>query len=119
MLKRPALLLRLEEVALFCVSILLYSHFHFGWGLFALLFLAPDLFMLGYLVDDRVGASLYNLGHSLFLAIPLFGYGYFQHHPLVAAIGIIWVSHIAFDRLLGYGFKYPTTFKDTHLQHLG
>jgi len=24
----------------------------------------------------------------------------------------------AFDRLLGYGLKYPTYFKDTHLQHI-
>jgi hypothetical protein len=28
---------------------------------------------------------------------------------------VIWVAHIGFDRLLGYGLKYPTAFKDTHL----
>ena len=118
MLDRPAILLRLEEAALLGASILLYQHFHFSWELFALFFLAPDLFMLGYPVNVRLGASLYNFGHSLFLAVPLFCYGYFGRHPLAAAIGIIWASHIIFDRLLGYGFKYPTTFKDTHLQHL-
>jgi hypothetical protein len=30
-------------------------------------------------------------------------------------VGIIWVAHIGFDRLLGYGLKYETGFKDTHL----
>ena len=57
MLDRPAILLRLEEVALLVAAILLYRHFYFGWGLFALLFLSPDLFMLVYLVNVRVGAS--------------------------------------------------------------
>jgi hypothetical protein len=35
------------------------------------------------------------------------------------AVAIIWFSHIAFDRMLGFGLKYPTFFKDTHLQHIG
>jgi hypothetical protein len=30
-------------------------------------------------------------------------------------IALIWIAHIAFDRLLGFGLKYPTQFKDTHL----
>lgn len=28
------------------------------------------------------------------------------------------VVHIGFDRALGYGLKYPTGFKDTHLQRV-
>ena len=63
MLTRPALLLRVEEAALLAASILLYAHLHFSWWLFAGLFLAPDLFMLGYLANPRIGAALYNLGH--------------------------------------------------------
>jgi len=31
---------------------------------------------------------------------------------------LIWISHIGFDRMLGYGLKYPTQFRDTHLQHV-
>jgi hypothetical protein len=41
-----------------------------------------------------------------------------SHRPALLAIAIIWFSHIVFDRLLGYGLKYPAHFKDTHLQHL-
>jgi hypothetical protein len=28
---------------------------------------------------------------------------------------LIWTAHIAMDRALGYGLKYPTAFKSTHL----
>ena len=31
---------------------------------------------------------------------------------------VIWIAHIGFDRLLGYGLKYPSDFKDTHLRRL-
>ena len=36
----------------------------YRWWLFAALFLVPDVFMLGYLVDEW-GSSLYNLVHTL------------------------------------------------------
>jgi hypothetical protein len=118
MLTRPALLLRIEEASLLAAAILLYAHFHFSWLLFALLFLAPDLFMLGYLANPRIGAALYNLGHFLFLPLLLFFVAYAAHRPILVAIALIWAAHIFFDRLLGYGLKYPTQFKDTHLQHV-
>jgi hypothetical protein len=118
MFTRPALLLRSEEAALLTAAVLLYAHFHFSWLLFAVLFLAPDLFMLGYLANPRVGAALYNLGHFVFLPMALLAFGCATGRPLAVAIAIIWFSHIAFDRLLGYGLKYPAHFKDTHLQHL-
>ena len=43
-----------------------------SWGLFALLFLVPDVSMIGYFVNPRVGAITYNAVHTyvgpLFLA---------------------------------------------------
>ena len=118
MLTRPAILLRLEELALLCATIFLYQHLHFSWLLFVILFFAPDLFMLGYLVNVRLGAALYNLGHLLFLPIALFAIGWTLSNPTASALALIWIAHIAFDRLLGYGLKYPTFFKDTHFQHI-
>jgi len=118
MFTRPALLLRIEEACLLAASVALYYHFHSSWLLFAVLFLAPDLFMLGYLHNPRTGATLYNLGHVLFVPLALFALAYTTHRPLLVAIAIIWFAHIAFDRLLGYGLKYPAHFKDTHLQHV-
>jgi hypothetical protein len=45
------------------------------WWLFALLLLAPDVSMVGYLAGPRVGAALYNVFHSCPLpaALGLFG----------------------------------------------
>jgi len=117
-LTRPALLLRIEEASLLAAAFLLYMHFHFSWWLFTALFLAPDLFMLGYLANPRVGASLYNLAHTLFVPLMLVFAGYRMHRPLLLAVSVIWIAHIAFDRLLGYGLKYPAHFKETHLQHV-
>ena len=118
MLTRPAFVLRLEEASLLLASILLYRHLHFSWLIFAVLFLVPDLSMLGYLVNPRLGAALYNFGHALFLPVLFFTFAAGTARPLWMAISVIWFSHIVWDRLLGYGLKYPTYFKDTHLQHI-
>jgi hypothetical protein len=118
MLTRPGWLLRVEEAGLLTAAVFLYVHFHFSWLLFGVLFLAPDLFMLGYLANPRVGAAIYNLGHFLVVPVGLFLVACAGRRLLLTAIAIIWFSHIAFDRLLGYGLKYPAHFKDTHLQHV-
>jgi hypothetical protein len=116
MLNRPGWLLRVEEFCLLAAAVWLYAHLHYSWVLFAVLFFAPDLFMLGFLVNARLGGVIYNLGHWLLLPLALFAVGYGTGRGEMMAIAIIWFSHIAFDRALGYGLKYPTGFKDTHLQ---
>jgi hypothetical protein len=118
MFSRPVVLLRIEELALLTGAVFIFAHVHVSWWLFALLFLAPDLFMLGYLANPRLGAATDNLGHLLLVPIALIFFGYTAGRPLLCAIGAIWSSHIALDRLLGYGLKYPGEFKDTHLQHI-
>jgi hypothetical protein len=118
MLTRPAILLRIEEAVLLILTLFAYQHLHASWLLFAILFLPPDLFMLGYLINPRIGAATYNLAHTLAVPFILVLDGYIEHWPLTTAIALIWTAHIAFDRLLGYGLKYPTFFKDTHLQHI-
>ena len=74
--------------------------------------------MLGYLANPRIGASVYNFGHFVLVPMAVAAVGYIAHRSLPLAIGIIWFSHIAFDQMLSYGLKYPTEFKDTHLQHV-
>jgi hypothetical protein len=118
MLTRPSALLRTEESALLLATLYAYQHLHYSWLLFALLFLTPDLFMLGYLLDVRIGAAFYNLVHTLTLPLALLVLSYLQHWRLATSMALIWTAHISFDRLLGYGLKYPTFFKDTHLQHI-
>jgi hypothetical protein len=118
MLTRPVILLKLEYATLFTATLLIYSHLHLSWLLFGILFLAPDLCMLGYVINPRVGSAIYNLGHILPVPAILFAIAAQQRSEKLAAISLIWIAHIAFDRILGYGLKYPTHFKDTHLQHV-
>jgi len=36
-----------------------------------------------------------------------------------ATVALIWVAHIGFDRLVGYGLKYGAGFNYTHLGLIG
>jgi len=35
--------------------------------------------------------------------------------PTLLGVAFIWLAHIGFDRMLGYGLKYPSGFKHSHL----
>lgn len=111
--------LRVEGLAVFAAALVLYGIVDGGWFLFAVLFLAPDLSMLGYLVGPRRGALVYNLGHIYAAPAVLAGMGWLLAVSLLPALALIWVAHIGFDRMLGYGLKLPTDFRDTHLGRIG
>ena len=111
--------LRGEGLAAFAGALVVYAHNGFSWPAFAILFLAPDLAMLGYLAGPRVGAAVYNIVHTYSLGLALAAAGFFGGVPFAAAAGIILIAHIGFDRALGYGLKYPTAFGDTHLGRTG
>ena len=64
----PRPLLHLEGAAVLIVSLLTYHWSQSSWLQFASLFLLPDLSMLGYAGNTRVGAITYNAVHT---AIPL------------------------------------------------
>jgi hypothetical protein len=113
------LLLRLEGLAAFIVAIALYRQGGYGWGMFALCFLAPDLSFLGYLAGDRIGAIAYNAAHSYLGAVALLCASAYLASPPLFAAGLIWCAHIGFDRALGYGLKYASGFGNTHLGRIG
>jgi hypothetical protein len=110
----PKVLLRAEGAVILFLACYLYHTVGGSWVMFALLFLAPDVFMIGYLANVRVGARVYNAGHNYLVPVILGTIGYFESVTLLI-VGIIWVAHIGLDRLLGYGLKYETGFKDTDL----
>jgi hypothetical protein len=118
MLTKPKILLHVEGAVVLALSVFFYHQLHAGWLLFAILFLAPDLFIVGYLANVRMGSAIYNFAHTYFAPAILLASAYFVSKPQLTPIALIWTAHIAFDRLLGFGLKYPTHFKDTHLQHL-
>lgn len=94
-----------------------YARGGHSWALFALLFLAPDLSFAGYLAGPRAGAAAYNLLHSYVGPAGAAVLALSNGRP--ATVALIWAAHVGFDRLLGYGLKYPTAFGDTHLGRIG
>ena len=118
MLIKPRWILHLEGAAIFVAAIYFYHAGHFSWWLLAAVFLAPDLFMLGYLKDAKWGAAVYNLVHTLAGPALRLGITFSLHVTAYLPYVLIWLAHIGMDRALGFGLKYPTFFKDTHLQHV-
>lgn len=86
--------------------------------MFAILFLVPDVSIAGYAAGPRTGAATYNLVHTYVTPATMASVGLAAGHPWVISVALILFAHIGFDRLLGYGLKYPSAFKDTHLQRL-
>ena len=112
---RARAILKLEGAAAFAAATALYAHDGFSRPPFAVLFLAPDLTMLFYLVGPRIGAEAYNVVHTYALALPLALLGFLGGRPAILAVALIWIAHVGVDRALGFGLKYPTGFGDTHL----
>ena len=114
-------ILQAEEAAQLTIGILgLYLQpLHFSWWLWILLFLLPDISMLGYLIDTKIGAYAYNLLHHKLTAVIVFLAGYLFHNDIPQFIGILLFAHSCFDRVFGYGLKYTDDFKHTHLGMIG
>ena len=111
--------LKLEELAMLLLGMYVFGFLYFDWWWFPVLLLAPDLGMIGYVFGNKAGAFSYNLLHHKGLAIFIYLTGFFFYIPVLQLIGVIMFSHAAFDRLLGYGLKYETGFKYTHLGKIG
>jgi hypothetical protein len=114
----PAIFLRAEGLVLGGAAIALYLEGDYRlWPLLAF-FLLPDVSMLAYLAGTRAGAAAYNVAHTSVFPLALAAAGVIAGGDLAVQIALVWAAHIGVDRLLGYGLKYPTAFKDTHLQRI-
>ena len=111
-------ILRFEFVSLFAFSVFLFTLTPYVWWWYPALFLLPDLSMVGYLFNTRIGAFLYNLVHTLTMGIIVYLLGTYLRSDVVVLAGIILIAHSTFDRFMGYGLKYPDSFKHTHLGNL-
>jgi len=111
----PRPLLHSEGAAVFILSLFAYHGNHGSWPVFALLFLVPDVSMIGYLANTRIGAITYNAVHTYIGPLALAAYSFATVRYTMLSLSLIWIAHIGFDRMLGYGLKYPAQFKDTHL----
>lgn len=112
-------LLRWEGVTLFVGMTLFYWISGASWLQYALVFFLPDLAFLAYMAGPRIGAGVYNATHATIGPLLLVLFGLLTAEPLPGALAMIWLAHIGFDRMLGYGLKYETGFGFTHLGRIG
>ena len=81
--------------------------------------LLPDVSMVGYLANARVGALTYNAVHNWTVSIAILGIGWWLASAPALLVGSLLLAHVGMDRALGYGLKLPTSFQDTHLGRIG
>lgn len=120
-------LLRSEELAQLLFIILVLVMKSAAWWVYLLLFIGPDIGMLGYLVNTRVGAFCYNLTHhkGIGLFLMLLGLAAEVGNMLTNVqsgfflAGLVIYGHSSMDRTLGYGLKFGDHFQHTHLGWIG
>jgi hypothetical protein len=112
-------ILRSEGVAIAGLTAILYARTGASWWVFAALWLVPDLSMLGYLAGPFWGARIYNGIHAYTTPITLGVCAWLLGAHSMVPVALIWANHIAVDRMLGYGLKYPSRFGWTHLGPVG
>jgi hypothetical protein len=117
--KKMKFVLKLENVGLFLLSVFLFSRLQFEWWWFPVCLLLPDLSMAGYIFGNKAGAVVYNLFHHQGIAILVYLSGIYLENEWFQFVGIILFAHSVMDRIFGYGLKYFSGFKNTHLGGIG
>lgn len=107
--------LKLEELAMFALGIFAFNQLDFAWWWFLILILTPDIGMVGYLINTKIGALSYNIFHHKGVAILIYFTGIYLANEMLQLAGIILFTHAALDRIFGYGLKYSSSFNDSHL----
>ena len=111
----PVLQRRIEAAALLAAAIVAYGLLGFSWSVFALCFFLPDLAILFYLKNPRVGGAAYNLSHFFLWPILVGAFGVLGDSLPAQQAALVWGAHIAFDRALGWGLKYEQSFCHTDM----
>lgn len=105
---------RMEATAIFLAGLFAYQQLGFSWWLFAALFFVPDLALFGYALGKNFGNRLYNTTHFFALPMGLLVAALLGGQQELLPYALIWGSHIAFDRMLGWGLK-TTSFYHTDM----
>ncbi len=111
-------LIRIEGLVVLALGTFLYFSNGYNWVIFLLLLMLPDVFMIGYAFSKKTGAYLYNFSHTFITPLLVLLLGMAFSVDFLMMIGFIWMVHIGMDRMMGYGLKYVTDFKDTHIQRI-
>ncbi|HEX8331340.1 MAG TPA: DUF4260 domain-containing protein [Segetibacter sp.] len=110
-----------EEAAQMMIGILglYFLPVEYSWWMWIILFLSPDISIIGYLINNKTGAIIYNLFHHKSIAISCFVIGLSMNNIPLQMAGLLFFSHSSFDRMMGYGLKHFDSFKHTHLGQIG
>ena len=123
-------LIRVEEFAQFALCLFALILNHVPWWAYIILLIGPDISMLGYLINPRVGAISYNFfHHKAFALLLILGTTFSDLHTYLASTtprenalllaAIILYGHASMDRIFGYGLKFGDNFQHTHLGWIG
>lgn len=113
------ILIKLEEGAIFLFCLFLFTQLDLAWWWFPALLFVPDIGMIGYAINPRIGAYTYNLLHHRLVATLVAVYALINGNEYWQLAALILFAHISLDRILGYGLKYLDSFGNTHLGVIG
>lgn len=111
----PRTFLRIEGLVVCALAVGSYVSIGGPLWLLLVLALAPDIAMIGYLAGPRLGSLCYNVAHTYTLPLAVGALGVWSDVRIAGLVALIWAGHIGADRLVGYGLKFETGFKETHL----
>jgi len=91
---------------------------HLVWYLICIIL--PDISLLGYFINKKIGSVFYNIIHNYALGIILIVLGtiFPKHGEYLSYVSIGLIVHVGIDRFFGFGLKYADSFKHTHIQKL-
>ena len=112
-------LIQTEEALMFAATLYAFSYFGMSWWWFIAFILLPDIGMVGYIFNARVGAYSYDVFHHRGVAVLVALAGLMTGSVMVQFISFILFSHSCMDRMLGYGLKDERGFRYTHLGEVG
>ena len=115
----PQIILRLEGLLVLLSGCFAFSKMNYDWSVFLWCFFIPDISFVGYVFGPKIGAASYNFAHSYVVPAVLLLVGLALNIQVFLVASCIWISHIGFDRALGFGLKYSKGFSYTHLGLIG
>lgn len=110
---------RIEGAAIVVAALFFYFFLDFPFAWLILLILSIDVFMLGYIVNKKLGAHIYNIGHMLLIPTAILIISLLFNVEWLLMLSLIWIAHVGLDRFFGYGLKHQHGFKHTHLGKIG
>ncbi len=114
-------IIKAEELAMAIITIYLATLLQLpinGW-IYFIAFFSPDISIPAYAINNKAGAMVYNIFHHKGIALIIALIGLLLNSEYIIFAGLMLLAHSSFDRLMGYGLKYFTGFRYTHLGNIG